>query len=70
MFTAFDKVFTPENILYLAKGALISLLIAAVSLVLGLILGILGSTAKRSKYRIFRIIGNVYVEVILSLIHI
>lgn len=64
MFTAFDKVFTSENILYLAKGALISLLIAAVSLVLGLILGILGSTAKRSKYRIFRIIGNVYVEVI------
>lgn len=64
MFVAFEKVFTPENILYLAKGALISLMIAALSLIIGLIFGILGASAKRSKYRILRIIGNVYVEVI------
>ncbi|WP_050635499.1 amino acid ABC transporter permease [Candidatus Stoquefichus sp. SB1] len=64
MFVAFDKVFTPENILYLAKGALISLMIAALSLIIGLIFGILGASAKRSKYRILRIIGNIYVEVI------
>lgn len=64
LFGAFDKVFTPENMMYLAKGAMISLLIAALSLIIGLIFGIIGAAAKRSKYRVFRIIGNVYVEVI------
>ena len=65
MFVAFSKVFTPENLLYFAKGAVVSLLLAAVSLLFGIVFGILGSSAKRSKYKIFRIIGNVYVEVIL-----
>ena len=37
---------------------------AILSLFLGLILGILGASAKRSKYRLLRWIGNVYVEVI------
>lgn len=64
MFTAFDKVFTPENILYLGKGALISLGIAALSLLIGLIFGVLGASAKRSRFFILRLIGNVYVEVI------
>lgn len=64
MFVAFSKVFTPENLLYFAKGAVVSLLLAAVSLLFGIVFGILGSSAKRSKYKIFRIIGNVYVEVI------
>ena len=64
MFVAFNEIFTPENILYLVKGAVVSLIIAALSLFIGLIFGILGASAKRSKYRIFRIIGNVYVEVI------
>ena len=64
MFVAFNEIFTPENILYLVKGAVVSLIIAALSLFIGLIFGILGATAKRSKYRIFRIIGNVYVEII------
>ena len=57
MFVAFSKVFTPENLLYFAKGAVVSLLLAAVSLLFGIVFGILGSSAKR-------IIGNVYVEVI------
>ena len=64
MFVAFSKVFTPENLLYFAKGEVVSLLLAAVSLLFGIVFGILGSSAKRSKYKIFRIIGNVYVEVI------
>ena len=64
MFAAFDKVFTPENILYLAKGAVISLIIAALSLLLGIVLGIIGASAKRSKFFIFRMLGNIYVEVI------
>ncbi len=64
MFGAFDKVFTPENMLYLAKGALISLGIAGLSLLVGLIFGILGASAKISRSKILRFIGNVYVEVI------
>ena len=58
MFVAFSKVFTPENLLYFAKGAVVSLLLAAVSLLFGIVFGILGSSAKRSKYKIFRIIGT------------
>lgn len=64
MFSAFDKVFTPENMLFLAKGALISLGIAALSLLIGLIFGILGASAKISHNRILKLIANIYVEVI------
>lgn len=64
MFSAFHEVFTFETALYFGKGALISLGMAILSLFLGLILGILGASAKRSKYRLLRWIGNVYVEVI------
>ena len=64
MFIAFDKVFTPENIIYLAKGALISLGLAALSLFMGIMFGIIGASAKRSKFFIFRMLGNIYVEVI------
>ena len=64
MFAAFDKIFTPENILYLAKGAVISLIIAALSLLFGIILGIIGASAKRSNFFIIRMLGNIYVEVI------
>lgn len=34
MFVAIDQVFTLENILYLAKGALLSVAIAALSLLM------------------------------------
>lgn len=64
MFPAFAEVFTNENIIYLAKGALLSLLIAAISLLLGLILGVIGASGKRSKHIVPRAIANFYVEVI------
>lgn len=64
MFTAFDKVFTLENMIYLGKGALISLGMAALSLLIGLIIGVIASSAKRSKYFIPRLIANIYVEII------
>lgn len=64
MFAAFDNVFTLENMIYLGKGALISLGIAALSLIFGLILGVIGSSAKRSRFFVFRALGNIYVEVI------
>ena len=61
MFVALDKVFTMENVLYLGKGALISLGMAILSLLIGLVLGVLGASAKRSRFFILRAIGNVYV---------
>jgi len=64
MFSAFHKIFTPENMLYLAKGALISLGIAGLSLLIGLVFGVLGASAKISRSKILRLLGNIYVEVI------
>lgn len=64
MFVAFQEVFTLANILYLAKGALLSIGIAALSLLFGLILGTLGATGKRSKNALPRDIANVYVTII------
>jgi polar amino acid transport system permease protein len=64
MFVALDKVFTMENVLYLGKGALISLGMAILSLLIGLVLGVLGASAKRSRFFILRAIGNFYVEII------
>ena len=66
MFVAFQEVFTLANILYLAKGALLSIGIAALSLLFGLILGTLGATGKRSKHALPRDIANVYVTIILG----
>lgn len=64
MFVAFQEVFTLANILYLAKGALLSIGITALSLLFGLILGTLGATGKRSKHALPRDIANVYVTII------
>lgn len=64
MFLAFEKVFTISNMIYLAKGALLSLMIAALSLLIGLVFGILGATGKMSKHRLPRYIANFYVELI------
>ena len=47
MFVAIDQVFTLENILYLALGALLSVVIAALSLLIGLVFGILGASGCR-----------------------
>lgn len=64
MFVAIDQVFTLENILYLAKGALLSVAIAALSLLIGLVLGILGASGRRSKHKVLRAISFVYVTII------
>lgn len=64
MFIAFEEIFTPENLMFMAKGAVISLGIAALSLLFGLVLGIIGASAKISKNKFFRLLGNIYVEVI------
>lgn len=64
MFVAIDQVFTLENILYLAKGALLSVAIAALSLLIGLVLGILGASGRRNKHKVPRGIAFVYVTII------
>lgn len=64
MFIAFKDVFTIKNLLYLLKGTGYSVGIAILSLLFGLILGILGSCGKRSKNIILKGLANVYVEVI------
>ncbi|MEG0453647.1 MAG: amino acid ABC transporter permease [Coprobacillus sp.] len=60
----FAKVLTQDNLIFMLQGAGISLLLAAIAVVFGLILGTLGAAAKLSKYTVFRVIGNIYVEVI------
>ncbi len=64
MFIAFKEIFTLENLLYLLKGTGYSVGIAILSLLFGLILGILGSCGKRSKNIILKGLANIYVEVI------
>lgn len=64
MFTAFWDIMTIENFIYLFKGAMVSLSMAALSLFIGLIFGVLGASAKISKNKLLRILGNIYVEVI------
>ena len=58
------EVLTSENLIFLLKGAGLSLAMAVLSLLIGLVLGTLGASAKISKNRILRCIGNVYVEII------
>ncbi len=64
MFPAFSEIFTLENILYLGKGALLSVGIAALSLLIGLILGVIGASGKRSNHIVPKTLANVYVELI------
>lgn len=64
MFSAMGEVLTSENLIFLLKGAGLSLAMSVLSLLIGLVLGTLGASAKISKNRILRCIGNVYVEII------
>ena len=64
MFSAMGEVLTSENLIFLLKGAGLSLAMAVLSLLIGLVLGTLGASAKISKNPILRCIGNVYVEII------
>ena len=43
MFTAFWDILTVDNLIYLFKGAMVALSMAALSLLIGLIFGILGA---------------------------
>ena len=48
----------------LLEGAMISLLVAALAWLIGMILGVIGAACKLSKSKILRFISNVYVELV------
>ena len=64
MFAQFDKIFTVENMIYLGKGAVLSIVIAAISLLVGLVLGVIAYLGKTSQKSILRWLANIYIEVI------
>ena len=62
--SAFQRIFTPENIQFMLKGAGYSVLVAVFALAGGSVLGLLSAMAKMGKHKIPKLIANVYVEVI------
>jgi len=62
--SAFERIFTPENMQFMVKGAGYSLLVAICALTGGSVLGLLAAMARMGKNKIARAIANVYVEVI------
>ena len=62
--SAFERIFTPENMQFMVKGAGYSLLVAICALAGGSVLGLLAAMARMGKNKIAKAIANVYVEVI------
>ncbi|MCR5795855.1 MAG: amino acid ABC transporter permease [Solobacterium sp.] len=56
-------IFTSENLLFMVRGAGVSLMLAVGAIVIGCVIGILFAAAKLSKSKVLRLIGNVYVEI-------
>ena len=56
-------IFTSENLMFMLRGAGVSLMLALGAIVIGCIIGILFAAAKLSKSKILRVIGNIYVEI-------
>ena len=56
-------IFTSENLLFMVRGAGVSLMLAVGAIVIGCVIGILFAAAKLSKSKILRLIGNIYVEI-------
>lgn len=61
---AFQRIMTPDNILFMLKSGGYSIVIAVCALVGGSVLGLLSAGMKMSKSKLLRGIANVYVEVI------
>ena len=58
-----SEIFTTENLLFMLRGAGVSLLLALGAVVIGCVIGILFAAAKLSNNKVLRAIGNVYVEI-------
>lgn len=62
--TIFEKIFTTSNLIFMLKGAAMSLIIAIGALLIGTLLGTLGAMLKLSHNRLLRAIANIYIEFI------
>lgn len=58
------RILTPENLLFMLKGAGMSLVLAAGALVIGIVLGIFGAMGRISRHLVPRWIATIYVETI------
>ena len=57
MYAGLSKILTAENLLFLLKFAIVSLGLAGVSLLLGLVIGVIFASFKISQSKILRIIS-------------
>jgi polar amino acid transport system permease protein len=64
MFPAIGQIFTPGNMLYYFQFALISLGLAAVSLVIGFALAVLLQAMRMAKNKVLNTIATVYIEIV------
>lgn len=64
MFPAIGRIFTLSNMLYYFQFALISLGLAALSLVIGFVLAIILQALRMSNSKILKTIATIYIEVI------
>ena len=58
-----SDIFTSENLLFMVRGAGVSLMLALGAIAIGCVIGVLFAAAKLSSSRILRVIGNIYVEI-------
>ena len=58
----YQKIITPDNILFMLNAAKMSLVVAICSLTFGTILGILSAAAKMSRHKPLRWLSTAYVE--------
>ena len=56
-------IFTSENLMFMLRGAGVSLMLALGAVAIGCVIGILFAAAKLSNSKVLRFIGNVYVEI-------
>ena len=59
-----SEIFSAQNIVFMLKGAWVSVLVAVCCVIFGTLLGVIAATCKISKNKFLHVISNVYVEVI------
>ena len=64
MFETFVKIFTPENVVFMLKGAKVSITVAVFATFFGTVFGVIAASCKISRSKVLQFIGNFYVELI------
>lgn len=57
-----SEILSQENLLFMVKGAGVSLLLAFAAIIVGCVIGIVLAAAKLSHFRVFHFISNIYIE--------